>query len=92
MLTYSVPGFVWLADEQGNVDFVNDAWCNYTGLDRDQSCGTGWLTVLHPEDLAVLTEVWPPELSGQMPAYETMMRFKRHDGTYRWHMVRTNPV
>lgn len=92
VLTHSVPGFVWLADEQGNVDFVNDAWCNYTGLDRDQSCGTGWLTVLHPEDLAVLTEVWPPELSGQMPAYETMMRFKRHDGTYRWHMVRTNPV
>jgi diguanylate cyclase (GGDEF)-like protein/PAS domain S-box-containing protein len=92
VLTHSVPGFVWLADEQGNVDFVNDAWSNYTGLDEHQSYGRGWLAVLHPEDLAALMEVWPPEASAQGPAYETMMRFKRHDGTYRWHVVRANRV
>ncbi len=92
VLTHSVPGFVWLADEQGSVDFVNDAWCNYTGLDEHQSHGPGWLAAVHPEDVAALMEVWPPEPPAHGPAYETMMRFKRHDGTYRWHMVRANRV
>lgn len=52
VLMHSVPGFVWLADGQGNVDFVNDAWCDYTGLDSHQSYGQGWMAALHPEDLA----------------------------------------
>jgi diguanylate cyclase (GGDEF)-like protein/PAS domain S-box-containing protein len=92
VLTHSVPGFVWLADEHGNVDFVNDAWCAYTGLEGHQSYGQGWMSVLHPEDLASLMQIWPPQPTGQTPAYEIMMRFRRHDGFYRWHMVRANPV
>ena len=92
VLMNSVPGFVWLADGQGNVDFVNDAWCEYTGLDQHQSYGQSWMAMLHPDDLAALMEVWPPKPNGQMSGYETMVRFKRHDGTYRWHMVRANSV
>jgi diguanylate cyclase (GGDEF)-like protein/PAS domain S-box-containing protein len=92
VLTHSVPGFVWLAEEDGNVDFVNEAWCNYTGLSPDQSYAHGWMAALHPDDLDALMALWPPKVTAPNPAYETMMRFRRHDGVFRWHMVRANPV
>lgn len=92
VLTHSVPGIVWLADEDGNVKFVNEAWCDYTGLDRQQSGAHGWMSALHPEDIDPLMALWPPESRGQNPVSETMMRIKRRDGVFRWHMVSANPV
>lgn len=50
-LTRSVPGFVWLADGNGNVEFVNPAWCDRTGLSMEASLGTGWMQAVHPDDL-----------------------------------------
>lgn len=32
VLTKSMPDFVWLADGNGNVEFVNKAWIDFTGL------------------------------------------------------------
>lgn len=92
VLMHSVPGFVWLADGQGNVDFVNDAWCDYTGLDSHQSYGQGWMAALHPEDLAAWRGGWPPKPTCQTSAHEVTVRFRRHDGMYRWHLVRANSV
>lgn len=91
-LTRSVPGFVWLSDANGHIDFVNCAWCEYTGLSSEASLGVGWMQVVHPDDLKVIAALWPLRASGQNPAYETQIRFRRRDGWYRWHLVRANPV
>src|SRR5690606_3788252 len=56
------------------------------------SYGKSWMTVLHPEDRAPLMRMWPPSPGGMAPFQEMMMRFRRHDGTYRWHLVRANRV
>ena len=40
-LARSVPGLVWLSDLAGNVDFVNCTWCEYTGISREASLGSG---------------------------------------------------
>jgi len=92
VLTHSVPGFVWLADEYGNIDFVNKAWCEYTGLSPEESYGQAWMSVLHPEDVAPLTEVWPPKATGEARIAEVTLRFRRKDGAYRWHLIRANQV
>lgn len=92
VLTHSVPGFVWLSDPNGNVEFVNDAWCEYTGLTSTVSLGKGWAQMVHPDDLAALGAIWPPRASGRNPAYQIQLRFRHKSGQYRWHMVRANPV
>lgn len=92
VLTHSVPGFVWLSDPNGNVEFVNCAWCEYTGLPSSESLGRGWAQMVHPDDIAALEAIWPPQANGDNPAYEIHLRFRRRDGQYRWHLVRANPV
>ncbi|SFJ48014.1 diguanylate cyclase domain-containing protein [Aerobium aerolatum] len=92
VLTHSVPGIVWVADEDGKVEFVNEAWCDYTGLSRQQSGAHGWMSALHPEDLDTLMALWPPKSNVQNPVSEKMMRIKRRDGVFRWHMVSANSI
>ena len=36
----TLPGLVWTALPDGNVDFVNRRWCEYTGLGVDEAAWT----------------------------------------------------
>jgi PAS domain-containing protein len=38
----ALPGLVWTALPDGQVDFVNRQWRDYTGLSLEDSCGDGW--------------------------------------------------
>jgi PAS domain-containing protein len=31
---YALPGLVWTSVPDGNVDFLNQRWCEYTGRER----------------------------------------------------------
>ena len=92
VLTYSVPGFVWVADASGNVIFVNQAWLDFTGLSVDESLGLGWFAALHPADAERLRAAWPEYANTYASTHEMHVRFRRTDGLYRWHLVRANPV
>jgi PAS domain S-box-containing protein len=87
----AILGFVWTALPDGHVDFVNQRWCEYTGLGIDAACGRGWQTAIHPEDLPELLERWRSILaSGE--AGELEARLRRFDGEYRWFLFRTSPL
>ena len=47
----ALPGLVWTALPDGRIDFLNQRWCEYTGLSVDEAYGPGWQTAIHPEDL-----------------------------------------
>ena len=51
LLIDALPGLVWTALPDGNIDFLNHRWCEYTGLSLGDSIGSGWETPIHPEDL-----------------------------------------
>ena len=44
-------GLVWTALPDGRIDFLNQRWCEYTGLSVDEAYGQGWQAAIHPEDL-----------------------------------------
>src|SRR5258705_4533982 len=46
----TVPAHVWRTSPEGQVDFVNDRWLQFTGLALDQAFGRKWEAVLHPDD------------------------------------------
>ena len=44
----ALPGLVWTALPDGHVDFLNQRWCEYTGLSIDEAYGRGWQTADPP--------------------------------------------
>ncbi|PRA20572.1 PAS domain-containing protein [Pseudomonas poae] len=86
----AIPGFVWSAAPDGSVGFVNQRWCDYTGMSLDEARGIGWARSVHPEDAAPLAEYWGALLqSGEAGEFEA--RLRRFDDHYRWFLVRAVP-
>jgi len=84
-LANALPQFVWAAQSFGEAQFINDFWYEYTGLPRGELSPASWLTVLHPEDVPHIAEMWQRALSsGSEQTFE--YRVKRvSDGMWRWH-------
>jgi PAS domain S-box-containing protein len=87
----ALPGLVWTARPDGHIDFLNQRWCDYTGLGVDEAYGRGWQTAIHPEDLPELLERWQSILASGEPS-ETEARLRRFDGEYRWFLFRACPL
>jgi PAS domain S-box-containing protein len=87
----ALPGLVWTALPDGRIDFINQRWCEYTGLSIDEGHGWGWQTVIHHEDLPQLLERWRSTLDSGEPR-EMEARLRRFDGEYRWFLVRVYPL
>jgi PAS domain S-box-containing protein len=87
----SLPDMVWACRPDGQAEFFNHRWCEYSGLPLHEAIGFGWQSALHPEDRPQLLECCRASLeSGQPKACEA--RLRRHDGIYRWFMFRTSPM
>lgn len=87
----ALAGLVWAALPGGQIDFVNQCWCDYTGLSVDEARGSGWQSAIHPEDLPGLLERWQSILASGEPG-EMEARLRRSDGAYRWFLFRANPL
>ena len=91
LLTDHVPQIVWTADAEGNADWFNREWYDFTGLSVADSLPWGWLIVIHPEDRDRCRDRWTHSIrSGER--YEVEYRFRRRDGVYRWFLGRGSPV
>jgi PAS domain S-box-containing protein len=86
-----LPGLVWTALRDGQVDFLNQRWCEYTGLSIAEACGEGWQTAIHRDDLPELLNRWRSILASNA-AGEMEARLRRSDGEYRWFLFRTRPL
>jgi PAS domain S-box-containing protein len=87
----AVPQIVWTNQPNGEIDFYNQQWFTYTGLNYQQSKEWGWQEVIHPDDLPSTMVTYTEKLQkGEEIVIEN--RFKRHDGQYRWQMSRAIPI
>ena len=91
MLAESIPQLVWRATAEGYVDYYNQQWYTYSGLDYEQLKGEGWTRVVHPQDLPLLREDWNKSLQTGA-AYQVETRLKGSNGTYRWFLVQALPL
>ncbi|WP_161803905.1 PAS domain-containing protein [Gulbenkiania mobilis] len=87
----SVPQLLWATDAAGQADDFNRRWFEYTGLEPCASYGSGWLSVVHPEDLTEVRAAWCRAVQADA-AYEQPCRLRHHDGSYRWHLAHALPV
>lgn len=90
-LAEAIPQMVWTALPDGSVDYFNQQWFVYTGLDPGHASGWAWQNVLHPDDRPRTLELWQQCIKNGSD-YEIECRFRRHDGAYHWHLVRAVPL
>jgi len=78
----SLPGLVWTALPDGNLQFLNQRWCEYTGITLDEARGQGWPTAVHPEDRLDLLDRWRSGTAFGGP-WEVEACLRRFDGEFR---------
>src|SRR5262245_24177548 len=86
----TIPTLAWCNLPEGPNEFLNKGWHEYTGLPPDESHGWGWQVAFHPDDLPSLMERWGELLISGDPG-EIEARLRRHDGAYRWFLIRVEP-
>ena len=86
----AIPVLAWCNYADGPNEFLNKRWHDYTGLSHEESHGWGWQGAFHPEDLPPLLEKWRALLASGEPG-EIEARLRRHDGVYRWFLIRVAP-
>src|SRR5881409_2158288 len=86
----TIPTLAWCNLADGANEFLNKRWHEYTGLQPEESNGWGWQAAFHPDDLPPLIEKWR-ELLVSGEAGEIEARLRRHDGVFRWFLIRVEP-
>lgn len=83
----AMPNHVWAARDDGSVEWINDRVHEYAGLQREALLGHGSDQLVHPDDRARYQALWAASIASGAPL-DAEVRVRRHDGEYRWHLVR----
>jgi len=87
----TIPAHVWSTLPDGSVDFINQRLLESTGLSIDALLGSGWQSILHPDDRTRFMAKWKAALSAGEPV-EIEARILTAQGDYRWLLVRNVPL
>ncbi len=85
----SMPEKVFTAKPNGDVDFMNRQWLEFTGVPFEQMKDWNWVPLIHPDDVDENVRRWKRSLATGEP-FEFLHRFRRADGAYRWHLSRAH--
>jgi len=96
----TIPALVWCFRPDGTINYFNQRWHEYTGISREEAYGTGdaestakiFRAILHPDDIPRVLATWQDEILSVGKPGEFEVRMRRHDGEYRWFMVRLEPL
>jgi PAS domain S-box-containing protein len=88
-LADSVPQIVTVRRANGDLEFVNRRWGEYTG--RPDAEADDVVGVVHPDDIAGLNARWGIAKLARV-TLEVESRFRRFDGEYRWFLTRAVPA
>ncbi|KAE8448682.1 hypothetical protein EG329_008897 [Mollisiaceae sp. DMI_Dod_QoI] len=86
-----MPHLVWTTTNDGYCDWFSERWYQFTGLTKKESIGHGFQKVVHPEDIPRLMERWEYHRKVGNEC-DIEVRYRRHDGLYKWMLARACPL
>ena len=86
-VTDALPQMVWTARADGQLDYHNQHFYDFTGAPHRAAEGQEWKKFVHPDDLATAERAWAHSVATTEP-YETMFRVRHRSGEYRWTLAR----
>ena len=87
----TIPALVWSALPDGSNTYVNKRFVEYTGSSAEETAGSGWQALVHPDDLERHASKWMEAVATGKP-HESEVRSRRSDGQYRWQLDRGVPL
>jgi two-component system, chemotaxis family, CheB/CheR fusion protein len=87
----SMPQKIFTARPNGEVDYFNPQWMEFTGLPFEQIKNWGWTQFIHPDDVDENIRQWQRSIDTGEP-FQIEHRFRRADGEYRWHLSRAHAM
>ncbi|MGO8796907.1 MAG: ATP-binding protein [Candidatus Sulfotelmatobacter sp.] len=87
----TIPAHVWSTLPDGSVDFINQRLLQSTGLSVEALLGSGWQSIVHPDDRARYMAEWRSALAAGEPV-EIEARIWTAQRDYRWLLVRNVPL
>ena len=86
----SAPAPVWMTSAAGGIEFANEAFAAFAGVQPEALLGDAWIGLIHPDDLL---EVGTRRAAARadLLAYGFEARFLCGDGVYRWMSANARP-
>ena len=90
LLANAMPQQIWTTDNNGNPNYFNQAFYDYSGLRFEELENKGWMSIVHPEELK-------ENIKNGLNQWQRAMnlffehRLKNFKGEYRWHLSRAIP-
>lgn len=79
----SSPVIIWRTKPNGLCDYINSRGSAFTGRTSDEELDEGWMSCMHPEDVAYCLAVYSQAVQNMEP-FKMAVRMKRQDGEWRW--------
>lgn len=82
-LTEVAPVGIFHTAPDGDCLYVNNRWCEITGISSTAASGKGWLRALHPEDVKRVRQEWY-DAANTNSLFRSEYRFVQPNGTVKW--------
>jgi|GEM_PF-2105134 len=82
-LTALSPVGIYVTDAQGFCTYVNQRWCEMSGLTPEEARGDGWIRALHPDDREEIKAAWE-RMVRTRGLWGTGYRFTTAEGKVTW--------
>nr|WP_245215328.1 response regulator [Pararoseomonas baculiformis] len=90
-LANSLPQLAWQTDAQGEIEWYNRRWYDFTGTSFEQVRGSGWKSVHHPDHVERAEASFRAAIAQGEP-WEDFFPLRGADGEYRWFLSRAVPL
>jgi PAS domain S-box-containing protein len=91
-LAESIPQQVWIANAEGELEYVNQRVIEYFGCSSQELLGVGWQQWIHPDDVPHTTSSWQQSVNMGTPHQVEFRCWRSSDHSYRWHLIRALPM
>ncbi len=92
-LADSMPHIVWVTDAEGQPNFFNKRWYEFTAVRDINECNFDlWINLVHPEDLRLIDQRFKACLkTGETLEIEIRIK-NRLTASYEWYLVKSAPA
>lgn len=91
-LADTFPLIVWTATPDGQLDYINQRWSDFTGLDQSQALGHGFGQAIHPDDFEPVLAHFKNCIQNGLNFESEHRLLDLNSREYRWFIVQATPV
>lgn len=90
LLADSIPQHIWTTDQEGNINYYNRSFYEYSGLSHNQISKGSWIQMVHPGEQTAAQLQWE-ECLANGKSFLLEQRLRKRTNEYRWHLTRIVP-